>query len=443
MKINTLGLFLITALALCAGAGLVALGAALGPLNPPSGPVSSTNKTLAEIEPRTAVNATNTPGNTFALFRITQPGSYYLTSNISIPSSNSWAIEIAANGVTLDLNGYTINGNGNGNGNNVGGIVLSLVSVVGEPKGVAIRNGTITNITRSGITPSSFPNGAQGVIVENVRVLNVSSTNGGVNGIAGIYLGRGGSAINCYVANAPTGITTSFSARVINSTAEFCTFSGFDIGGGSVIQNCVAVGIFGGPTDGHGFVLRTGSQATNCNSRSNTGDGFVLEESSVALDCSSSNNTGAGYRLNSRARLERCSADVNTDSGVATTTGSAAWSIERCTITEHASVSIRANGNQGKVSNNTIHGTNANGSIGILVPSNCDDMLISGNRFTTLYRAVQVDGGFVIATNNVLNFVFAFVVNSAGVPLINNFVAPVLGPSEAATATNPFANIKI
>ena len=45
---------------------LAALGAAIsigGPLNPPSGPISSTYKTLTEVEPRILINDVNTPGD--------------------------------------------------------------------------------------------------------------------------------------------------------------------------------------------------------------------------------------------------------------------------------------------------------------------------------------------------------------------------------------------
>jgi len=54
-----------------------------GDLNPPPGPVASTMKTLSEVEPRIAVNSINTPGDADSLFKITQPGSYYLTGNIT------------------------------------------------------------------------------------------------------------------------------------------------------------------------------------------------------------------------------------------------------------------------------------------------------------------------------------------------------------------------
>src|SRR5262245_50105057 len=88
-------------------AGL-ALTALAGPLNPPVGPVTSTYKTLSDVEPRTAINATNTPGDATCLFRITTPGSYYLTGNVTgVPGK---AIITVANagqvGVTIDLNGF-------------------------------------------------------------------------------------------------------------------------------------------------------------------------------------------------------------------------------------------------------------------------------------------------------------------------------------------------
>lgn len=64
-------------------ASLAATAATAGPLSPPSGPVTSTSKPLAEVEPRIAVNSTNTPGSATALHVISQPGSYYLPGNLA------------------------------------------------------------------------------------------------------------------------------------------------------------------------------------------------------------------------------------------------------------------------------------------------------------------------------------------------------------------------
>src|SRR5262245_7050708 len=84
-----------SALALAATAGLLVAG----PLTPPACPVASSYKTLAEVEPRVAINAANTPGTGTCLFKITAPGSYYLTGNIT-GASGRHGIEISSSNVT-------------------------------------------------------------------------------------------------------------------------------------------------------------------------------------------------------------------------------------------------------------------------------------------------------------------------------------------------------
>src|SRR4029077_17462440 len=74
-----------------------------GSLTPPGAP-APTMKTLAQIEPRIEINATNPPGDADSSFKITQPGSYYLTGNLTGVASKH-GIKIAANDVTLDLMG--------------------------------------------------------------------------------------------------------------------------------------------------------------------------------------------------------------------------------------------------------------------------------------------------------------------------------------------------
>src|ERR1022692_511095 len=72
-------------------------GFAQGSLTPPGAP-AATMKTLTQIEPRTPISSVP--------FTISTPGSYYLTTNVTATTSNS--IFINTNGVTLDLNGFTI-----------------------------------------------------------------------------------------------------------------------------------------------------------------------------------------------------------------------------------------------------------------------------------------------------------------------------------------------
>ena len=70
---------------------------AQGSLTPPGVP-GPTMLTLNQMEPRTPISS--------APYTISQPGSYYLTANLTVASGD--AIDINANGVTLDLNGFTI-----------------------------------------------------------------------------------------------------------------------------------------------------------------------------------------------------------------------------------------------------------------------------------------------------------------------------------------------
>lgn len=70
-------------------AALCAAPVLAGPIVPPAGPVSSSYKTLTQIEPRTIINAANTPGDADSTFRIAQSGSYYLTGNVTGAAARS------------------------------------------------------------------------------------------------------------------------------------------------------------------------------------------------------------------------------------------------------------------------------------------------------------------------------------------------------------------
>lgn len=139
---------------LLAGIGGLAAGVLLagartaqaGPLNPPGGPVTSTGKTLTEVEPRVAINATNTPGDAEYSFKITQPGSYYLTGDI-IGVAGKNGINIAASHVTLDLNGFSVRGNGP--------FQDGIAAVAGGLRNIQIYNGSAVGWGRYGVDVGS------------------------------------------------------------------------------------------------------------------------------------------------------------------------------------------------------------------------------------------------------------------------------------------------
>ena len=113
--------------AVFAGAcGLLALGAcAQGSLTPPGAP-GATMKTLGQLEPRTAISN--------ASYTISQPGSYYLTTNLV---ATGHGITISSDNVNLDLNGYSLTGDLDASEYGI------QISGNFSYKNIAVRNGSI------------------------------------------------------------------------------------------------------------------------------------------------------------------------------------------------------------------------------------------------------------------------------------------------------------
>jgi hypothetical protein len=210
-----------------------------GSLTPPGAPAPGM-KTLQQIEPRTAISS--------APFTISTAGSYYLTTNLTTTVSN--AIVIAASGVTLDLNGFTIFSTTTDAAN--GGAAILLGSGLRD---VTILNGHILSgvTNNSGVySGSGFDEGVSysGVQPTDVRVSGVTVSGCLINGI---NLGNGTSTLveSCVVQTAgSTGINAStvrscealdcssgiFGDEVTDSQGQGSWGEG--IGANYVAQNC-------------------------------------------------------------------------------------------------------------------------------------------------------------------------------------------------------------
>lgn len=321
----------VSVVALAATAGLLIAG----PLNPPAGAVTSTFKTLSDIEPRIAVGPTTTPGNQSAMYRITQPGSYYLTGPIDGVAGKA-GIQILADDVTLDLNGFTVNGNGSGTSGIAAGTNVSRIEV---------RNGTVR--------------GWSGVAVE--LTLATSSTVRDVRAEGSLR-----------------GIVTGSRCVVQDSFAVDNTQEGFSVGNYSRVMNATVRGNY------DGIVLGNSSIAEQSSSMQNRGSGIVAYNFAVVDRCLASGNVDNGVEASVSVEVKNCSAQFNSGDGI---------QFEGfCTITDNVASN---NAMAGLRSNSTayrsvIRGNNSTSNqVGIQVdgPSN----LIIGNSCTsnpTNYRIV-------------------------------------------------------
>ena len=235
---------------------------AQGPLAPPGAP-APTMKTLQQIEPRTAI--------TSAPYTISSSGSYYLTTNITVSSGS--AITIATNGVTLDLNGFTITGTGSANT----GILLA--SAVGNTD-ITILNGHIT-----GGLFQTFVNGISysGPTPFNVHVSGVSvSQCGGY----GIYLGTQNSTVVDACTVWVVGSYGLEACTVTRSTAYIC---GLDAITATVASEC-----YGESSTGNGFTVS--QTAANCYGQ--CGGSGVGVSANVANNCYGLSSGGVGVSAN-------------------------------------------------------------------------------------------------------------------------------------------------
>jgi hypothetical protein len=242
--------------------------------------------TLSQIEPRTPISS--------APYTISQPGSYYLATNLTVASGN--AITINANGVTLDLNGFTIF-------STAASATGTAVLFNGALTNIAIYNGQIssgvTNNSSNFFGGSGFDNGINGNDVFNIRVKNVS-----VSGCLdnGIYLGYNSSLVEGCTVNTMGGIGIT-AQSVSDSTVLNCGYAGIDA---QMANNCSGLGYYyginantanncygssiGNSTD-YGLSAVT---ADNCYGSSN-GSGYGIQ-ATTANNCYGY-NTGGGYGL--------------------------------------------------------------------------------------------------------------------------------------------------
>src|SRR5439155_11985384 len=182
------------------------------------------------------------PGDSNSLFKITQPGSYYLTANIT-GVANKHGIEIVASGVTLDLNGF------------------DLLGAPGSLDGVSVTTA---------------------IVQSNIAVVNGSVRAWGDEGIDLATFG----AVNC---------------RVERVLAAFNTGDGISTGIDSTITNCSAY-----QNTGRGINAGTGNTVSNCSAAFNGGDGIRTSSGCTVTNCLAYSNTQIGIDASTNCAVSNC-----------------------------------------------------------------------------------------------------------------------------------------
>ncbi len=441
--------------------GLVTAGLLYaGPLNPPAGPVTSTYKTLSDVEPRIAINATNTPGDATCLFKITQPGSYYLTGNIlGVAGKHGIKIALCEVGgpVSIDMRGHSLQG-----------VSGSLNGLHGD---ICSDSQTAWNIDSGGGSGVVTGWGGWGIYARGsgrIANLNVMSPADGCTALTGG--GNGTTTIeNCrFRTTGGMGILNEQATPlVIRNTvieADGCnTTSLLSLGGPTTVSGVTVRArnsIFSGPvieagqycdmtTDSGGWTaFMTGVTATSV-LRANPGasqanalqvhlchfivagsvfssgivdvarDGAEIHGLQIRADNTTSAPVGVRVAANS----------VSIDQGLLYISGAAipvAVDVTGANNTftdgnmRTTGTAIRLDGASNTVTGSRISGSSANSIIGVLIALGSTNNLITKNEF------VNLGGGTAVS-------------NLGGA---TNGVAPIVTPGNLNTTTNPFSNIQ-
>ena len=360
---------------------------AQGPLAPPGAP-EPTMKSLDEIyasiasvqtavtgaapaiaRAETRVDVLTLPGTALAHHQITQPGSYYLGGNLAM--SKTVGIAIAADDVTLDLNGFRISGvSGTGVELAVGirqttirnGAISGLYYGIGYASGgvppektwcdqlqvagsftTAIKVGNAARITRCsasspqgwGVTAGDGLRAESCVITKCGGNYALLANNGALVKDCVVYsnqvsstcvsLNEGAIVQSCaLVGNGPGlyGIKTGSGSRILDcAVARNQLRAGIYAAGGSQVSGCAALANVGSEASSYGIYAGSGSTVENCAANwqtstlasgdSTRGMGIYVDAGSCVRDCLVRYNMGDGIRVLNYSRVERCLCAMN------------------------------------------------------------------------------------------------------------------------------------
>jgi hypothetical protein len=190
-------------------------------------------------------------------YKITQPGSYKLSGNLVV-AGNTDGIDINANNVVLDLNGFTISGPSTSVSSSSGVNISTNSATIKNGSVVAFSNGLFQKSSTGGIVEDVHASNNSVGIVVNAGIVRRCTATGNVYGIIVGY----------------NGDPTTSGAVVENSIASSNTFAGiesyFSVITGNVING-----------NQYGLLVSSGSVVASNSIQNNTtqdinGAGFMV-----------------------------------------------------------------------------------------------------------------------------------------------------------------------
>lgn len=406
--------------------------AVAGPLTPPPGPVAPTMKTLQQVEPRVPLEFV--PGDSEAMHVITQPGSYYMTSCVTLAPGKTTFIRVGASNVTIDMMGFEADGQ-----NVPDAVGIRPVPFKGTYSGLVVMNGSFTHWYQ------------------------------GINATDGSYIVGGRYERLTFNQTGLTGLLAGDFSLITDCTGENCGADCFVMYNGGSFSNCVARGAGTGFNCGHGATL-SNCQAQDC------GTGFYSFFDNVFTGCGAV-YCGTGWYGNGGHTLMNCSAqkciygfalaDRNALTGCnASATGidavelGAQNTVTNGNFSQNYSTGIRLFG-----SGNLVHGCTAsyNGGPGLLADALSSDNTIRDNHVSECYAGTGIEVQGVrsrIEGNHVSGCAGTGIVVYGAANLVirnsacgngigpsdqyfidsSNAAGPVLNPADLAGSSNPHAN---
>lgn len=442
MKTKHLSPIIAALVLLAAGNSRLSIAFAQGSLTPPGAP-APTMKTLdqldAKLEKRTPISSLP--------ITITNAGSYYLITNV-IGASATTGITISTNNVSIDLNGFTLQG------------VPTATTAVYIPNpctNITLCNGAISGWGNNGVFAPTCYN----MVCERLTIQGIANF--------GIQCLGSGRVEKCLV---QTANATSFaSVYVANTTVSDCTISAITSGGLNVDSNCVVTGCFVTAPNGNAIIAKD-SSVSHC---MGSGGGYGIYGHNCNIsDCTAESVSSSGINA-SASTISRCMARsigsfgiyatmcaisdcmvVNGSAGIHISYGTASGctvqactgrgiqagnsTVSGCVVSGCTNSGIYALYSPCQILNNTCFGNNGSGNTneaGIYVyasTNRIENNQVSGSGYAGISLTNTSSGNLVIRNTVTGNGSRNYVTNTVSA------FGPIITSSGTITNLNPWAN---